>query len=110
MQTDQAFSLIDEISNTKQAKGQKVSDEDIRKLASSLETKKPAAKLDQSAPRPSPKALVSAEDGGHLREAQKGATKASQPQQKPKQDTKPSNTDLGADKNIDELEKELRAH
>ncbi|MCX6126682.1 MAG: tetratricopeptide repeat protein [Proteobacteria bacterium] len=110
VQTDQAFSLIDEISNAKQAKGQKVSDEDIRKLANSLETKKPAPKLDQSTPRPMPKSLVSTEDGGSLGEPKKSTTNALQPQQKQKQTTKPSNFDLGADKNIDELERELRAH
>lgn len=94
-QTDQAFSMIEDINTAKQAKGQKISDDEIQNLAKNLESKPAAAKTDQSTGTASTPATVPA------------ATAQKAPGSK-KSTSEPS--DLGADKDVDELEKELKAH
>ena len=103
MQTDQAFALIEEISGQlKQPK--KSTDEEIRALAKNLETKKPALPEDV-------KGMVQSESKNS---AQKNATEVKQQDNQQIENAQNKNdsvkSDLGADKGIEDLERELRAH
>jgi tetratricopeptide (TPR) repeat protein len=107
-QTDQAFALIEDITYAKQSKGQKVSDSEIRSLAAGLENKRPATKTDQSQAA----AASGDEDKEPATTAQtklKGVQTDSSKQSKGGIQDRGS-VDLGADKDADELERELKAH
>lgn len=94
--TDRAFALIEEINSMKQAQDHKISDEEIQTLAANLEQRKKTTKVDQSKPQSNQKMVTS------------------EPKRPKNDDVKttpnPSNSDLGADHDIEELEKQLRAH
>ncbi len=93
--TDRAFALIEEINSMKQAEGNKLSDEEIHTLASNLEQKKQGGRVDKSN-IPQEQKVVTSE----TKQSKSSAVKT------------PSKTDadLGADQDIEELEKQLKAH
>lgn len=96
--TDRAFVLIEEINTIKQSQGGKISDSDIQSLASELDKKKKAARIDQSS------------QAASTPQAPKSATtdKPAAPTQQVQ--AKKSNSNLGADQDVEELERELNAH
>lgn len=99
--TDRAFALIEEINTIKQSQGGKMSDSDIQSLASDLEKKKKNSRVDQSTTT-----------------IEKTEAVATSGPKRPKGGldqpvvAKPKATDsgLGADQGIEELERELNAH
>lgn len=97
--TDRAFALIEEINTLKQSQGGKISDSDIQSLASELDKKKKSARSDQS----------STVVGNALKQPKGGTTdKPTAPAQQAQ--AKKSNSNLGADQDVEELERELNAH
>lgn len=108
-QTDQAFAMMDEINLIKQSKGDKVSDSDIRALAASLESKRPPARgeakdLSPARATETVAAPVAAAAGSAPTKA------ATKPSETSNAAAKARSNDLGADKDVDELERELKAH
>ena len=112
--TDRAFALIEEINTIKQSQGSKISDGDIQNLASELDKKKKSARVDQSTPPATTNSTTAANAaaapaGTGPKPPQGGTT--DKPVAPPQQaNVKKSNPNLGADQDVDELERELNAH
>lgn len=104
--TDRAFALIEEINTLKQGAGGKVSDSDIQKLASELDKKKKTGRVDRSTTNSEQKVVTSQPQTGPKQPKANTIDKPVEVQAT----VKKTSDDLGADKDIDELERELKAH
>jgi tetratricopeptide (TPR) repeat protein len=108
--TDHAFALIDEINSVKSSKGEKIYDEDIQTLARELAGKKHDTQKDKSPTRASE--LVK-ESGRAAQPSGKSLAPGAKPktvqaEAKP-QNTEPMESPSNSDKDIEALEKQLRA-
>lgn len=94
-QTDKAFAMVEEINTLKKTQGEPVNDSDIQALAATLDNKKAPSKADLSQTKTKTPPAVQTGQSNQVQSSKAEAAKKS---------------DLGEDKDIDDLEKELRAH